>query len=132
MTVLTSTLFLIALGDFLMFGSFEIAESGSGSYRHLAILRWSLVVVFVWFGAEKFTSYAAEGIAPLVAKQPDSKLASILRRPRRGTHHWNNRIGDSRGAQCGGFSSDLVCFGISHVLRDIPRHHVILSNDAGR
>ena len=53
-----------------MFGYFEIAESGIGSYRHLAILRWSLVIVFVWFGAEKFTDYAAEGIAPLIANSP--------------------------------------------------------------
>ena len=53
-----------------MFGSFKIAESGTGSYRHLAMLRWSLVIVLVWFGAEKFTNYAAEGIAPLVANSP--------------------------------------------------------------
>ena len=53
-----------------MLGSFEIAERRFGSHGHLAFLRWSLVIVFVWFGAEKFTAYAAEGIAPLIAHSP--------------------------------------------------------------
>lgn len=35
-----------------------------------ALLRWSLVVVFVWFGAMKFTSYEAQGIAPFIANSP--------------------------------------------------------------
>lgn len=37
---------------------------------NLALLRWSLVVVFVWFGAMKFTGYEAEGIAPFIANSP--------------------------------------------------------------
>lgn len=35
-----------------------------------ALLRWSLVVVFLWFGAMKFTGYEAEGIAPFIANSP--------------------------------------------------------------
>ncbi|MCJ8145095.1 YkgB family protein [Ancylobacter sp. A5.8] len=36
----------------------------------LAPLRWSLVVIFVWFGCMKFTGYEAQGIAPLIANSP--------------------------------------------------------------
>lgn len=35
-----------------------------------ALLRWSLVVVFLWFGMMKFTSYEAAGIAPFIANSP--------------------------------------------------------------
>lgn len=37
---------------------------------NIALLRWSLVVVFLWFGAMKFTGYEAEGIAPFIANSP--------------------------------------------------------------
>ena len=30
------------------------------------MLRWALVVIFLWFGCMKFTSYEAMGIAPLM------------------------------------------------------------------
>ena len=49
---------------------FQVAEMASGSYWHLAFLRWSMVAVFVWFGIQKFTPYAAEAIAPLIANSP--------------------------------------------------------------
>jgi len=42
----------------------------SGSYWHLAFLRWSIVAIFIWFGMQKFTPYAAEAIAPLIANSP--------------------------------------------------------------
>lgn len=35
-----------------------------------ALLRWSLVVVFIWFGAMKFTLYEAQGIAPFIEHSP--------------------------------------------------------------
>lgn len=35
-----------------------------------AALRWSLVLIFLWFGALKFTAYEAEGIAPLAMHSP--------------------------------------------------------------
>jgi uncharacterized membrane protein YkgB len=39
-------------------------------HDHTAFLRWSLVVVFLWFGGMKFTGYEAEGIAPFIAHSP--------------------------------------------------------------
>ena len=42
----------------------QIAEKSVGS---LALLRWALVVIFLWFGAMKFTAYEANGIAPFIA-----------------------------------------------------------------
>jgi uncharacterized membrane protein YkgB len=49
---------------------FQVAEMASGSYWHLAFLRWSLVGIFIWFAIQKFTPYAAEAIAPLIANSP--------------------------------------------------------------
>jgi len=48
----------------------QIAEKGAGSPAPLALLRWALVVVFLWFGAMKFTAYEANGIAPFIAHSP--------------------------------------------------------------
>ncbi|TCP67516.1 DUF417 family protein [Sphingomonas sp. PP-CE-1G-424] len=36
----------------------------------LALLRWALVIVFLWFGAMKFTAYEASGIAPFISHSP--------------------------------------------------------------
>ncbi len=49
---------------------FQIAERSFGSLNVLALLRWSLVVIFVWFGGMKFTSYEAAGIAPFIEHNP--------------------------------------------------------------
>lgn len=35
-----------------------------------ALLRWSLVIVFLWFGGMKFTGYEAQGIAPFIENSP--------------------------------------------------------------
>ena len=48
----------------------QIAERGVGSLSLLALLRWALVVIFLWFGGMKFTAYEAEGIAPFIAHSP--------------------------------------------------------------
>ena len=40
------------------------------NYRPLAMLRWSLAVVFLWIGAMKFTEYEATGIEPLIKNSP--------------------------------------------------------------
>jgi uncharacterized membrane protein YkgB len=48
----------------------QIAEKSIGSLSGLALLRWALVVVFVWFGAMKFTAYEANGIAPFIINSP--------------------------------------------------------------
>lgn len=48
----------------------QIAENSVGSLSHLALLRWALVVVFLWFGGMKFTAYEANGIAPFIINSP--------------------------------------------------------------
>lgn len=49
---------------------FAIAERSSAGTSALALLRWSLVIIFLWFGGMKFTSYEANGIAPFIAHSP--------------------------------------------------------------
>lgn len=48
----------------------QIAEKGTGSLNFLALLRWALVIVFLWFGGMKFTAYEAAGIAPFIGHSP--------------------------------------------------------------
>ncbi|PRX21158.1 putative membrane protein YkgB [Paraburkholderia sp. BL18I3N2] len=48
----------------------QIAEKSAGSLSSLALLRWALVIVFLWFGAMKFTAYEANGIAPFIINSP--------------------------------------------------------------
>ncbi|WP_454752895.1 YkgB family protein [Cupriavidus necator] len=48
----------------------RIAEKSVGSLSLLALLRWALVVIFLWFGGMKFTAYEANGIAPFIASSP--------------------------------------------------------------
>jgi reactive chlorine resistance protein C len=55
-----------------------VAEMASGSYWHLAFLRWSMLVIFIWFGIQKFTPYAAEAIAPLIASSPLMSWLSVF------------------------------------------------------
>lgn len=50
--------------------SFNIAETGHGTYRLLAILRWVMVVIFVSFGMQKFTPQSAAGIAQFISHSP--------------------------------------------------------------
>lgn len=47
--------------------SFSVSEH---QMRELALLRWALVIVFLWFGGMKFTVYEAEGIAPFIGHSP--------------------------------------------------------------
>ena len=49
---------------------FHVAEKSGGSYWHLALLRWTMVFIFIWFGIQKFTPYAADAIAPLISNSP--------------------------------------------------------------
>ncbi|WP_245235557.1 YkgB family protein [Mesorhizobium erdmanii] len=48
----------------------RIAEKDAGGTNGLALLRWTLVVVFLWFGAMKFTGYEANGIALFIQHSP--------------------------------------------------------------
>lgn len=47
--------------------SFSVPEH---QMRELALLRWALVLVFLWFGGMKFTAYEAQGIAPFIEHSP--------------------------------------------------------------
>jgi uncharacterized membrane protein YkgB len=47
----------------------QVAEHSTGN-GHLALLRWSMVLIFLWFGTQKFTPYAAHEIAPLMLNSP--------------------------------------------------------------
>ncbi len=44
----------------------------------IQVLRLSMVVIFLWFGAQKFTSYEAMGIAPLVSNSPLTSWLNVL------------------------------------------------------
>ena len=56
--------------EFMTSAPFQIAEKSTGSYASFALLRWALVIVFLWFGGMKFTAYEAGGIAPFMANSP--------------------------------------------------------------
>ena len=56
----------------------NIAESGTGSYRMLAILRWVMVVIFVSFGMQKFTLQSAQGIAQFITNSPFISWLSVF------------------------------------------------------
>jgi reactive chlorine resistance protein C len=58
--------------------SLNIAEKSNGPRASLALLRWALVVIFLWFGGMKFTSYEAHGIAPLIMHSPIMSWLLIL------------------------------------------------------
>ena len=48
----------------------QIPEKSAGSLNFLALLRWALAIVFLWFGGMKFTAYEAAGIAPFIENSP--------------------------------------------------------------
>jgi uncharacterized membrane protein YkgB len=48
----------------------KIPERTSESLALFGLLRWALVIIFLWFGGMKFTSYEAYGIAPFIAHSP--------------------------------------------------------------
>ena len=49
---------------------YAVAERSSADASILALLRWALIVIFLWFGGMKFTTYEANGIAPFIANSP--------------------------------------------------------------
>lgn len=53
-----------------MIAFLKIAEKSAGSRGSLVLLRWSLVVIFLWFGGMKFSSYEANAIAPFIDHSP--------------------------------------------------------------
>ena len=50
--------------------SVATTRTNEAIHDHGALLRWSLVIVFLWFGAMKFTGYEAQGIAPFLEHSP--------------------------------------------------------------
>ena len=48
----------------------QIAEKSAGSLNFLTLLRWALVIIFLWFGGMKFTEYEAAAIAPFIEHSP--------------------------------------------------------------
>jgi uncharacterized membrane protein YkgB len=48
----------------------KIAERGTGPYWPLAILRWTMCLIFVAFGIQKFTPQSADGIAQYISNSP--------------------------------------------------------------
>ena len=57
---------------------FNIAETGGGSYRPLAILRWVMVIIFISFGMQKFTLQSAQGIAQFITNSPFISWLSVF------------------------------------------------------
>jgi uncharacterized membrane protein YkgB len=57
---------------------FHIAETGTGSYRLLAILRWVMVLIFLAFGIQKFTPQSADGIVAYISNSPLVSWLSIF------------------------------------------------------
>jgi uncharacterized membrane protein YkgB len=58
--------------------TFNIAESGGGPYRSLAILRWVMVVIFISFGMQKFTLQSAQGIVQFISNSPFISWLSVF------------------------------------------------------
>ncbi|MBE2992680.1 DUF417 family protein [Sphingomonas sp. CFBP 13603] len=54
---------------------FFVSERGR---KDLALLRWALVIVFLWFGVMKFTAYEAGGIAPFIEHSPIMGWLGVL------------------------------------------------------
>ena len=50
--------------------SFRIAERTEGSRASLGLLRWSLVIIFLWFGVNKFTGQTANRFTEFMAHSP--------------------------------------------------------------
>lgn len=49
---------------------FCVAEKNTGIFNHLFIIRYSLVIIFFWFGGMKFTHYEALGISIFIENSP--------------------------------------------------------------
>ena len=83
-------------------------------------VRWSLIVIFLWFGALKFTDYEASGIAPLVMNSPIAMwlngafgiggaahvigVYELLTALLIAAHHWQPRLSAIGGAMA------VLCF----------------------
>jgi uncharacterized membrane protein YkgB len=57
---------------------FQIADKRAGSLNFLALLRWALVIIFLWFGRMTFATYEAAGIAPFIEQSPIMSWLHVL------------------------------------------------------
>ncbi|MNT49221.1 hypothetical protein D3C72_1860590 [compost metagenome] len=48
----------------------QVVERNESGDWYLALVRWAMVAIFIWFGIQKFTSYAADAIAQLISHSP--------------------------------------------------------------
>lgn len=71
--------------SFLNHYTFSVPERNR---KEIALLRWALVIIFIWLGAMKFTSYEATGVAPLIQHSPILAWLGIF-----GTQGQSNIIG---------------------------------------
>ena len=59
---------------------FPVTHLAPTSFERSAtqLLRLSMVVIFLWFGLQKFTAYEAEGIAPFIINSPLTSWLNVL------------------------------------------------------
>jgi len=67
-----------AMEEDIMIKDFNVSEKGHGSYWPLGILRWVMVLIFISFGIQKFTSQSADGIALYISNSPFVSWLSIF------------------------------------------------------
>jgi uncharacterized membrane protein YkgB len=96
----------------------QIAEKSAGSLNFLALLRWALVIVFLWFGGMKFTAYEAAGNAPLIEHSPIMSWLLALFGVQGASSH-------SRG-----LSAHFFRIGSGDVRRDLSYHADVLPEHA--
>lgn len=98
----------------------------------LALVRWALVVIFLWFGGMKFTSYEANGIAPFIAHSPFMMWLHTLF----GIQGASYVIGvielSTAAALSFGAFNPLFCIGSGDVHDDVPCHPDVLREHAWR
>jgi uncharacterized membrane protein YphA (DoxX/SURF4 family) len=68
----------VSRGSAIDIKDFNVSETGYGSYRLLGILRWVMVLIFIWFGIQKFTPQSADGIALYISNSPLVSWLSIF------------------------------------------------------
>ena len=97
----------------------QIAEKSAGSLNFLALLRWALVIIFLWFGGMKFTAYEAAGIAPFIEHSP------IM------SYRCNGAVNRS-GSHSRGLSAYFFRIGSGDVRCDLCYHADVLAEHAWR
>lgn len=112
-------------------GRLNIAENADGSLASVTLLRWALVIIFLWFGGMKFTAYEANGIAPFIANGPFmSWLHAVFGIQRCELCHRHCRTFDRRGADHRRLQRFFFCVGGGDVHGDLCHHPDLLREHA--